>query len=91
MMIDASIPIAFWVEMINAASYLQKRSPTIALEGRTPYEVLYQAIQATEGSNRPSLPLAVNHSDRLSKDRISSWNQGRWWWGGGWHCRSGYL
>ena len=56
MMIDANIPIAFWAEMINTASYLQKRSPTVALEGRTPYEVLYQAIQGpTPEPNHPSL------------------------------------
>ena len=56
MMIDANIPVAFWAEMINTASYLQKRSPTIALQGRTPYEVLYRAIQGpTSGLNQPSL------------------------------------
>ena len=42
MMIDANIPTAFWAEMINTASYLQRRSPTTSLEGRTPYEVLHQ-------------------------------------------------
>ena len=41
MMIDANIPIAFWAEMINTAVYLQHRSPTTALEGRTPYEALH--------------------------------------------------
>ena len=57
MMIDANIPIAFRAEMINTASYLQRRSPTIALEGRTPYKVLYQAIQgtSTNRSNHPTL------------------------------------
>ena len=46
MMIDANIPIAFWAEMINTAVYLQHRSPTTTLEGRTPYEALHNATPA---------------------------------------------
>ena len=56
MMIDANIPITFWSEMINIASYLQKRSPTAALKGRTPYEILYQSIGTKNSeSNQPAL------------------------------------
>ena len=55
-MIDANIPIVFWAEMINTASYLQKRSPTAALNGRTPYEILYQSIGTKNSeSNQPAL------------------------------------
>ena len=47
-MIDAKIPVAFWAEMVNTASYLQQRSPSIAFENQTPYEILHQAAaQAT--------------------------------------------
>ena len=56
MMIDANIPITFWAEMINTASYLQKRSPTTALNGRTPYEILHQSIGTKSSeSNQPAL------------------------------------
>ena len=41
MMIDGNIPISFWAEMINTAAYIQKRNPTAALKGQSPYETLY--------------------------------------------------
>ena len=41
MMIDGNIPISFWAEMINTATYIQKRTPTAALKGQSPYEALY--------------------------------------------------
>ena len=50
MMIDTNIPISFWAEMINTASYLRQRSPTIALENRTPRGVLHRAIAGASGS-----------------------------------------
>ena len=40
MMIDGNIRITFWAEMISTATYLQKRTPTAALEGRSPYGAL---------------------------------------------------
>ena len=46
MMLDANMPIPFWAEMINTAAYLQKRSPTVALEGKSPYEVLHQSLKS---------------------------------------------
>ena len=46
MMLDANLPIPFWAEMINTASYLQKGSPTVALEGQSPYEVLHQSLKS---------------------------------------------
>ena len=43
-LIDASIPLRFWAELINTATYLQARTPTIALQGQTPYEALYTRL-----------------------------------------------
>ena len=48
MMLDANPPIPFWVEMVNTAAYLQKRSPTAALEGKSPYEVLHQSLKSKQ-------------------------------------------
>ena len=66
MMIDANIPIAFWAEMTDTASYLQQCSPTIALENRTPYEILYQAAaQATRAqtlANQSNMSIASNYT-----------------------------
>ena len=47
-MLDANLPIPFWAEMVNTAAYLQKQSPTAALEGKSPYEVLYQSLKSEE-------------------------------------------
>jgi len=41
MMIDAQMPIDFWAEAVNTAAYLQRRTTTSALNGKTPYEVLH--------------------------------------------------
>ena len=40
--IDGNIPTTFWAEMISTATYLQKRKPTAALEGRSPYKALHK-------------------------------------------------
>lgn len=39
MIIDSSIPMCFWGEAVRTAAYLLNRSPTIALENKTPYEM----------------------------------------------------
>jgi len=43
MLIDADLPIIFWAEAINAAVYLHHRSPSSALEGKSPLEALQPA------------------------------------------------
>jgi hypothetical protein len=39
MLIDAHLPQRFWAEAINTAVFLKNRSPTQAIDGKTPYEV----------------------------------------------------
>ena len=39
MLFHAKLPLTFWAEAVNCASYLRNRSPTSALSGRTPYEL----------------------------------------------------
>jgi hypothetical protein len=41
MLLGASLPQRFWAEAINTAVYLRNRSPTQALEGKTPFEAWY--------------------------------------------------
>ena len=68
MMIDANIPIAFWAEMINTASYLQQRSPTTALKNRTPFEILHQAVaQATAQTlpNKSDMTIVINYTPSM--------------------------
>ena len=40
---DSGLPKFLWVEAFSAATYVRNRTPTRALGGRTPYEVLYGA------------------------------------------------
>jgi hypothetical protein len=44
MMLDAYLPPPFWAEMIETACYLHRRTPSRSLNGRSPYEVLHEAI-----------------------------------------------
>lgn len=38
MLIQAKLPISFWAEAISCAVYIRNRSPTAALNNKTPYE-----------------------------------------------------
>ena len=38
MLIDAHLPHKFWAEALSTAVYLRNRSPTKAVEDKTPYE-----------------------------------------------------
>lgn len=40
MLSDSKLPKKFWAEALSTASYIRNRSPTNAVEGMTPYEVL---------------------------------------------------
>jgi len=39
LMIESQAPIQFWGKAVNTASYLRQRTPSAALNGKTPYEV----------------------------------------------------
>ena len=63
-MIDANIPMQFWAEIVNTAVYLQARTPTAALQGKTPYETLHQKIaNAIEGVDQ--MKPRINHLRRI--------------------------
>lgn len=40
MLADAKLPSKFWAEAVSTAVYLRNRSPTISVEGMTPFEAL---------------------------------------------------
>ena len=44
MLIHARLPLSFWAEAIQCATYVKNRSPTSALGGKTPYEFWYGEI-----------------------------------------------
>ena len=41
MLLDANLAKAYWAEAVNTAAYLKNRSPTKALQGKTPFEAWY--------------------------------------------------
>ena len=41
MLADSEMPKSFWAEALATAVYLRNRSPTISVEGKTPYEAIY--------------------------------------------------
>jgi len=41
MLADSMLPKSFWAEALATAVYLWNRSPTRAVEGKTPFEVLF--------------------------------------------------
>jgi transposase InsO family protein len=41
MLLDANLSKSFWAEAVNTAAYLKNRSPTKALQGKTPFEAWY--------------------------------------------------
>ena len=41
MLADSELPKSFWAEALATAIYLQNRSPTKPVEGKTPYEAIY--------------------------------------------------
>ena len=41
MLADLELPKSFWVEAHATATYLRNRSPTKAVEGKTPYEAFH--------------------------------------------------
>jgi hypothetical protein len=45
MMQDAKVPAKFWSEAIRTATYLHARTPSRAVNGKSPYEVLYRHMR----------------------------------------------
>jgi hypothetical protein len=41
MLADSKLPKTFWAEALATAVYLRNRSPTKAVEGKTPYQALH--------------------------------------------------
>ena len=41
MLHDSGLPKTLWAEAFNTATYIRRRTPTCALEGRTPHEMVY--------------------------------------------------
>ena len=41
MLFHAGLPLSFWAEAVNTATYLHNRSPISSLPGKTPYECWY--------------------------------------------------
>ena len=41
MLADCQLPKSFWAEALVTATYIRNRSPTKAVEGKTPFEALY--------------------------------------------------
>jgi hypothetical protein len=73
MMLDAYLPPPFWAEMIETACYLHRRTPSRSLNGRSPYEVLHEAMFIRDNSsdsesqlpeNRPSFKPPLDHLRR---------------------------
>ena len=42
MLLDVNLAKAYWAEAVNTAAYLKNRSPTKALQGKTPFEAWYR-------------------------------------------------
>src|SRR5258708_40334184 len=41
MLRDSSLPPCFWAEVMNTFMYLRNQTPTVANDGKTPYELFY--------------------------------------------------
>jgi len=42
MLLDSQLELEFWAEAVSTAAYLHTRSPSRTLDGKTPYEMLWQ-------------------------------------------------
>ena len=74
MLHDAGLPKSLWAEAYRTATYVRNRTPTKALDGRTPYEMLYDVKPDLADLRAFGAPCAiVNPSEKLRKldDRAS--------------------
>ena len=74
MLHDAGLPKSLWAEAFRTATYVRNRTPTKALDGRTPYEMLYKVTPDLAELRAFGAPCAiVSPSEKLRKldDRAS--------------------
>ena len=72
MLHDSGLPNALWAEAFSAATYVRNRSPTSALKGSTPYEMVYD--MKPDLANLRTFGDAARHASSLSRRR----NRGSW-------------
>ena len=63
------MPKSFWAEALATATYLRNRSPTKAVEGKTPYEALY-GVKPKVGHLRVFGCTAYAHVPTLEKLKL---------------------
>ena len=68
MLHDAGLPKSLWAEAFRTATYVRNRTLTKALDGRTPYEMLYDVMPDLAELHAFSAPCAiVSLSEKLKK------------------------
>jgi hypothetical protein len=70
MMIDSQAPLEFWGEAVMSAAYLHRRTPSRALRGKTPWEMLHSHIKKKNGDTEngdaePVGPPPIHHLRRF--------------------------
>ena len=68
---QAHLPIEFWGECVLTAGYLINRTPSVLLDGRTPYEILYGQAPSYKHI-RTFGCLCYAHDQNRDKDKFSS-------------------
>ena len=68
---QANLPLEFWGKCVLAAAYLINRTPTPVLDGKTPYEVLFNA-QPTYDHIKVFGCLCYAHKYQRQKDKFAS-------------------
>ena len=68
---QASLPIEFWSYCVLAAGYLINRIPTAVLNGKTPYELLYQKLPPTNHLKLFGC-LCYVHNQKHGSDKFAS-------------------
>ncbi|KAJ8645102.1 hypothetical protein MRB53_006850 [Persea americana] len=68
---QAHLPIEFWGECVLIAGYLINRTPSVLLDGKTPYEILYEQVP-TYKHIRIFGCLCYVHDRNRDKDKFAS-------------------
>ena len=72
---QGNLPIKFWGECILTATYLINQTPSIGLNGKPPYEMLYGQQPAYEHL-RIFGSLCYTHNQRRNGDKFASRSNG---------------